>query len=391
MMPPRSQTSKQATPEHAEYSPSKAEIWFNCTAAIPTISRLGIKSNSSAAAELGTAAHSLLDSSLKSWKHPSTFRGKIFNGYKVDSDMINAVAVAYEYAADLKANGWKIYAERKVAIKCTGEFGTIDITAVKGDDIIIADYKHGKGVPVEAKQNKQMRLYLLGIIDEHELRQFIRNAKLVIIQPRCKPEPEEYIEELRELWKFERTVAARIEEAKSGKGKFNPTDKGCLWCPLANQCKARALQVTKAVGIDFDTLEAPKCEVMSETEFLRIFNGINALQQWIKSIYSLAFDKAKLSQLDGWKVVEGDSKRKWEDEAKVAKALAKMKLDIEEYMPRKLAGLTVISDLIGNKHEAEQFLKKFTVRGKGEPILVPDTDKRPAINPADDFISLPEE
>ena len=46
-------------------------------------------------------------------------------------------------------------------------FGTCDCCIISGDTLTIVDYKHGKGVPVAAKGNPQMRLYALGALNRY--------------------------------------------------------------------------------------------------------------------------------------------------------------------------------------------------------------------------------
>lgn len=48
-------------------------------------------------------------------------------------------------------------------------FGTCDCIMVGGDTLHITDYKHGKGVPVSAVENPQMRLYALGALKRYSL------------------------------------------------------------------------------------------------------------------------------------------------------------------------------------------------------------------------------
>ena len=43
-------------------------------------------------------------------------------------------------------------------------FGRCDCIMFGEDTLIITDYKHGKGVPVSAKENPQMMLYALGAL-----------------------------------------------------------------------------------------------------------------------------------------------------------------------------------------------------------------------------------
>lgn len=43
-------------------------------------------------------------------------------------------------------------------------FGRCDCIMFGGDTLVITDYKHGKGVPVSASDNPQLKLYALGAL-----------------------------------------------------------------------------------------------------------------------------------------------------------------------------------------------------------------------------------
>ena len=85
---------------------------------------------------------------------------------------------------------------------------------------------------------------------------------------------------------------------------------------------------------------------------------------------------------EGWKVVEGRSNRKYTDEAAVAFAVKDAGFDPYE---KKLLGVTAMSALLGKK-KFEELLGGLIYKPPGKPALVPESDKRPAMNTAiEDF------
>jgi hypothetical protein len=70
-------------------------------------------------------------------------------------------------------------------------FGTCDNVMIGGDTITITDYKHGKGVQVDAESNTQMMLYALGALKKYAqiFGDTIKNVRLCIVQPRIVSEP----------------------------------------------------------------------------------------------------------------------------------------------------------------------------------------------------------
>ena len=84
----------------------------------------------------------------------------------------------------------------------------------------------------------------------------------------------------------------------------------------------------------------------------------------------------------GFKVVEGKSNRKYTDEKAVASVVENNGYDPYE---KKLLGITAMTSLLGKK-KFEELLGGLVAKPPGKPALVPESDKRPALNTAkDDF------
>src|SRR5690606_39589774 len=63
-------------------------------------------------------------------------------------------------------------------------FGTGDVVIISEGILEIIDLKYGKGVPVSAEGNPQMRLYALGALDGFGWMYDIREVRMTIVQPR---------------------------------------------------------------------------------------------------------------------------------------------------------------------------------------------------------------
>ena len=80
----------------------------------------------------------------------------------------------------------------------------------------------------------------------------------------------------------------------------------------------------------------------------------------------------------GWKLVEGRSNRKYTSEAVVAATVEGAGFDPYE---RKVLGVTAMQKLLG-KTRFEELLAPYIEKPQGKPTLVPESDKRPAMNTA---------
>lgn len=124
-------------------------------------------------------------------------------------------------------------------------------------------------------------------------------------------------------------------------------------------------------------------DTLDEMEIAAILEKVDQLIAWGNDIKDYALVQAQAgTHFDGWKIVEGRSNRKFTDEAAVATAVTEAGFDPYE---KKLLGITAMSSLLGKK-QFDELLGGLVYKPPGKPALVPESDKRPAMNTAtDDF------
>ena len=233
----------------------------------------GMSDKTSYHAQEGTAAHELLETSLREMNPPSEYIGtKIaVKGdpgeddvwFTVDDDMVDAVTVAYNYVLEFLTNNptAELIVERKVnpgALMGRDDCdGTCDISLILPTRFVTLDYKHGKGIVVEANGNKQTMLYSLGALADltPEQRTQITEIETGIIQPRAE-HPDGPI----------RTVTYSITDAYLWLDYFRkcaeagdqpnaeliPGESQCRWCKGKPTCPAlrdKSLEVFNAVDL----------------------------------------------------------------------------------------------------------------------------------------------
>ena len=118
----------------------------------------------------------------------------------------------------------------------------------------------------------------------------------------------------------------------------------------------------------------------SEAIFGEVLAKAEHLKKWAEEVSAYALEQALAGEhYDGWKLVEGRSNRKYADEIQVADKLKAAGFDEAMLYQRKLYGITEMEKLVGKKKLAAT-LGDLLIKPAGKPVLVPESDKREAIN-----------
>ena len=261
-------------------------------------------------------------------------------------------------------------------------FGTGDCVIVADEVLQIIDYKHGLGVLVSAGDdehggNSQMMCYALGALEVFGDIYDINQIKMTIFQPR-RDNISTYTISKEDLLKWaDEVLAPTAQLAYVGEGEFKAGDH-CTFCKVKATCRKRAEYNLELAKYDF---EMPA--TLDDTEIAAILEKVDEMISWGNDIKEYALQQAQSGvHFEGWKVVEGRSNRKYTDEAAVAFVVKDAGFDPYE---KKLLGVTAMSTLLGKK-KFEELLGGLIYKPPGKPALVPESDKRPAMNTAiDDF------
>lgn len=383
--------NRHADRVHAILSASAAERWLNCTPSARLEEPL--PDNSGEAAKEGQLAHELAELLLKKELKritPQKFKSELMRIEK--NELYNiamweycenyAVFVMERYAeARGKNKDAQIFLETKVNLTeyVPEGFGTVDVGIIADHLLDIIDFKYGKGVSVTAEENKQMKLYALGWLDESDYLYDLHTIRLTIYQPR-----------LDNISVFEMPTATlrawatdflipRAALAFEGKGEFNPGSH-CQFCKVRATCRANRDFNMTIVRHDF---KDPA--LLDDNEVAELLSREKLFTSWIKSVNEFALDEAlnRSKKWPGFKLVEGRSNRKYSDEEKVVATLIKAGFESTEiYKPMELQGIGEMEKIIG-KADFQTLLSPLLIKPPGKPTLAPATDKRPELNSAE--------
>ena len=252
-------------------------------------------------------------------------------------------------------------------------FGTADCIIIADGTLRIIDYKHGLGVLVSAEDNPQMKCYALGALELFDDIYDIDNVSMTIYQPRRQNiSTYELSKEDLYAWADE-VLKPTAELAFAGDGNFL-CGEWCGFCKVKHECRARAEANLLLAQHDF---KLPP--LLEDTEIEVILSRVDELVAWASDIKEYALQQAiSGKEWTGWKLVEGRSNRKYSNEAAVIEAVTDAGFDPYE---KKLLGITAMQKLLG-KSRFDELLAAYIEKPQGKPTLVPESDKRPAMNNA---------
>lgn len=364
--------------KHAFLSASASHRWLNC----PPSAKLnaGIADRASPYAQEGTDCHALcayLVEKALGRDSPDPTESLTYYSQEMQScaeSYRDYVLEQYERSKEYCSDPM-IFIEQHLDFSRWVEngFGTGDCVIVADEVLHIIDYKHGVGVLVESEGNSQMMCYALGALDAFDDLYDIKRIEMTIFQPRRENVSTSTITKEALLKWANEVLAPTALLASEGKGEFKAGDH-CQFCKVKASCRKRAEYNLELAKYDFampDTLD--------ELEIAAILPKIDQLIAWGNDVKDHALTRAQAgTHYEGFKLVEGRSIRKYTDEAVVAETVQKAGYDPYE---KKLLGITAMSSLLGKK-KFEEMLGSYIYKPPGKPALVPESDKRPAMNTA---------
>lgn len=257
-------------------------------------------------------------------------------------------------------------------------FGTADCIIIADGTLQVIDYKHGLGVLVDATENPQMQCYALGALELFDGIYDIDSVRVTIYQPR-RDNVSTYELSKDELFRWaDEVLKPTADLAFAGDGNFL-CGEWCGFCKAKHDCRARADANMELARYDF---KLPP--LLTDEEVEEILARADDLVSWAADIKEYALQQAiSGKEWHGWKLVEGRSNRRYTNETAVAGAVTDAGFDPYEH---KVLGVTAMQKLLG-KSRFEEILTAYIEKPQGKPTLVPESDKRPAMNTAkNDFM-----
>lgn len=431
---------------HAHYSPSGSERFHGCSGAPAFALKLPKehKDKSGPAAQLGTAAHGLLEKCLTDMKAPSAFRDRIIEligeeeGFSmlkpsakapgagriwfiVDEDMVEGVTEAYEYVLNRCEELFVDPADALIMEGRTNPLpdrddtsGTADVTIdVKPFLLEVVDYKNGF-VTVEHVDNPQLLSYLCGRAEDtgwaHEM------YRITVVQPNgFHPEGttrsyEVTKDELRAFQVKHRTAVEKCDAAEAAlndagrvtdewQQEWLTAGDHCTMCPAAAICIVKRQSMQAEARKDFADLPPTDEEIDAEVQNLEraaeVAQWGPAVKKYIESAQKYLINAYDAGRQVPGKMVRKNTKRVWGKEAEgLTPAELAVRLVKEGYISDnerallltttepKLIGGPAVEKLVPAAKRAA-FAAAYLHKPSGALEWAPEEDKRRAVNPGD--------
>lgn len=391
--------------KHAILSPSAAHRWLHCTPA-PRV-EAEFPETTSEYAEEGRLAHSVCELAAK--KKFTVMNNRTYNSRlkklkadpKWDDEMLSTAATYVEHLTEHAMRFEHApYVALEVQVDITDyapeAFGTCDCIMIGGDELIITDYKHGKGVPVSAQDNPQMLLYALGALKLYRpiYGDMIRRVSTYIDQPRLDSYDGASLT-VEELLAWGESIKPKAAAAFMGTGEFAPGE-WCRFCRAKAKCRARANQNTALedfkdciplgrsipMQAEYDATGFKPSNCLTDEEIGALLVRAEGLVAWYNDLKEYALVACLNGKtIPGWKAVEGRSTRAWTDQDAALEALMAGGVEeaiIYDRVPKTLAQLEKV---IGKQRFGE-LVGGMITKSPGKPALAAESDKRPVYNGA---------
>ena len=403
---------------HALLGASSAHRWWACPGSA-WAEAVSPKTSSEAAA-LGTSAHRLAELCLTSDQDAAEYIERTVEGNEVDEDMASAVQVYLDWVRTNCVPGDIVMLEQKFSLAKMASsdvlkrnmFGTADLVRYRPTTkhLLVADYKHGAGVFVEAAGNPQPRYYGLGAMLSLPEDMPVTDITIAIVQPRAKHTGEFIRTEDISAFELMEWAADLLDAAEKAIDPASPKHAGdhCQFCKFADQCEELRRRAKAVARLEFDNIETlpavvdgdiletepvpPEPHTLTPDQISKVLGQTEVVKLWIKAVerYALASLQAG-DKIPGWKLVETMGHRKWKNPDEAMLELMSSGLSDDQLFTKKLKTLPQVEAAIGKKEFAKTY-KELGTREVSGVTIAPDYDNRQAVagNGAGDFDKLEE-
>ena len=377
---------------HARLSASSAERWMNCGGSVALIERLPRQEYASRAAEEGTVAHDIaaevLEGKLKTAAERLRFtykRGP--HTIVVDEEMVDGVNFYVDSCEAATQTGDQKWVEMKL-LKALSKLhpalgGTADYVRWRPGthDLLVADLKYGAGTFVAAEDNRQLRVYALGVLLQTGVP--ARTVTVRIVQPRiehAEGRVRDWTFPAADILEFAADLVQAAEAALRPGAALNP-GPWCkkTFCAAAATCPALEKRQHALVAAEFSAVAPYDVNQLADA-----LGQIEMVKARIKALEEFAYAEANRGvTIPGFKLVEKRATRRIVDDAAAVKWAEangvepfERKLRSPAQLEKAFAETAPRGQKKAYEEQAKAALAPIVVSESSGTVLVPDSDGR---------------
>jgi hypothetical protein len=344
----------------------------------------------------GTAAHDLAERAIVRGLDPGIWEGTEIQGVEVTEEMISAVRVFVDHVWSLvQYDDDELLVEHEfdlAELNPPGPMhgtGDVVIWSPRRRTLYVCDYKHGKGLAVDATENSQLGYYALGAVIS--LKKRPDHIVTTIVQPRAY-HPDGIVRS--HTWTFGDLVTFKRELWAAAEATIAPDAKlvvgeWCRFCKAQATCPAQRSHAVELARSEFDVEQVPQLpapDTLTLEQLDLILRRADILRGWLSAVEAhimSALDRGE--HVQGWKLVPKRAMRKWAEGVDAGTIADALDLPEEEVYTRKLASPAQIEKTVKMLYPAgtrPEIPEGLIVKESSGFNLAPDTDPRPALPPS---------
>ena len=343
--------------EQITLRPSAAARWIACPASVQLSAKMP-RGEAGAAAQRGTAIHSLSESCFLTSSTPEEWLGIDVEGVRMDDEAITYARKHLDYIETEELRLGNVFVEQFVTAyesPAVRVAGTADVLGWSDDtgEFVIGDLKTGRGY-VDADSD-QMRIYALGGMRLAK-KQF-RTVTMTIVQP-VHGVNRHHTMTVPDLLRWEAEVLIpAVQAAMSTSAEAVPSEAACQWCPAKAICPAH-IEPFNLMSVQ----QAPPA--LSDEQLTSFLDNISKVEAFIKALETYATKRIKDgASLRGWQMGPKKATRKWTDEQEAAVALHEAGLTSLQIYPKEIISPAVAEKLLAKGSTVTDTLTKKVSSG----------------------------
>ncbi len=396
--------------DHAILGGSSAARWMGCPGSVRLSAQVPEGPTSRYAIE-GTAAHEIAARCVEKDVDPDLFLDTILEIegelVTVDEEMVEAAGVVRDVVNRRIEEGYELVGvEQRFDLAELNPpapmYGTADVvlfkpavparkvrdgvTVPKPSYLDVIDLKYGRGVVVEALNNKQLMYYALGAI--LTVRKRADYVRLTIIQPRAG-HPDGIVRDAEYSWqdvvdfKEELLAAARKTQEPGAELVMGPY---CNFCPALAICPAQHAKAQETARNTFEVVAVeqsqdlfPVPEALNLEQLREVMDAAPAIQDWLRAVQRHVHTLTEAGEDTGYKLVAKRGRRLWNDEAEAERFLRSIVGD--DAFSRKLCSPAQAEKVLRAAGRNKSDIADLWSMVSSGTNLAPLEDPRPAIDP----------